>query len=65
MELFPPRDALRDSYSMFGNKYAYIIYEDMSIEKNVLTNSKIETISNIHQKIISEIQSVKLKKNFF
>jgi hypothetical protein len=51
LELFPPQNALRDAYSIFGTSYAYVIIEDVSVHKNVLRNEIFSIAQDIHRRV--------------
>lgn len=52
LELFPPQNALRDAYSVFGNSYAYVIIEDVSVDRNVLRNELLAIVQDIYLRVI-------------
>lgn len=47
--LFPPRDAQRDTYSVFGSKFASVIFEDA--EGNAATPQAIKRLAKLHRSI--------------
>uniref|UniRef100_A0A1I7UQU8 FAS1 domain-containing protein n=1 Tax=Caenorhabditis tropicalis TaxID=1561998 RepID=A0A1I7UQU8_9PELO len=49
LRLFPPRDAQRDTYSIFGSKFVYTVIEDESPEENILTSSGIQRMAKLHK----------------
>ncbi|PAV85829.1 hypothetical protein WR25_16469 [Diploscapter pachys] len=49
--LFPPRDAQRDSYSVFGSKFIYTVVEDL--DGDILTQSGIERTARLHNNILN------------
>ncbi|PAV83810.1 hypothetical protein WR25_02312 [Diploscapter pachys] len=49
--LFPPRDAQRDSYSVFGSKFIYTVVEDL--DGDILTQSGIERAARLHNNILN------------
>uniref|UniRef100_A0A914VZI2 Uncharacterized protein n=1 Tax=Plectus sambesii TaxID=2011161 RepID=A0A914VZI2_9BILA len=51
LALFPPQNALRDAYSIFGASYAYVIIEDVSVQQNVLRNEILAVARDIYQRI--------------
>ncbi|KAI6235116.1 Patched-related protein 9 [Aphelenchoides besseyi] len=63
MELFPARDALRDSYSLFGSKFAYVIFEDLSSNKNILKLKKLQQIAELHKVVQNVVTDGYLKYN--
>ncbi|ETN86389.1 patched family protein [Necator americanus] len=50
VSLFPPRDAQRDTYSVFGSKFASIIVEDL--QGNAVAPSAIEKLATLHRSIL-------------
>jgi hypothetical protein len=57
---FPPQDALRDSYSLFGSSFAYAIFEDISVADggNILKPQKLKQVAELHRMIVRNISSV-------
>ncbi|PIO76693.1 hypothetical protein TELCIR_01209 [Teladorsagia circumcincta] len=51
MTLFPPRDAQRDSYSIFGSKFASFVLE--AVEGNAVNSESLETVATLHRTIMS------------
>ncbi|KIH67236.1 hypothetical protein ANCDUO_02432 [Ancylostoma duodenale] len=49
--LFPPRDAQRDTYSVFGSKFASVIFED--VEGNAATPQAIKRLAKLHRSIVA------------
>lgn len=49
LRLFPPRDAQRDTYSIFGSKFVYTVIEDDSSDGNILSSSGIQRMSKLHK----------------
>ncbi|KAK6019787.1 patched family protein, partial [Ostertagia ostertagi] len=49
--LFPPRDAQRDSYSIFGSKFASFVLED--VEGNAVSEKSIKSVAALHRSIMS------------
>ncbi|CAI2348465.1 unnamed protein product [Caenorhabditis sp. 36 PRJEB53466] len=49
LHLFPPRDAQRDTYSIFGSKFVYTVIEDESSEGNILSSSGIQRMRRLHK----------------
>lgn len=52
MYLFPPRDAQRDTYSIFGSKFVYTVIEDKSPEENILSASGINRMARLHKFVL-------------
>ncbi|VDL86029.1 unnamed protein product [Nippostrongylus brasiliensis] len=50
MVMFPPRDAQRDSYSVFGAKLASIIVED--VDGNAVSPPSLERVAQLHRSIV-------------
>ncbi|VDL83466.1 unnamed protein product [Nippostrongylus brasiliensis] len=50
MAMFPPRDAQRDSYSVFGAKFASIIVED--VDGNAVSPPSLERVAELHRSIV-------------
>ncbi|XGW15644.1 hypothetical protein V3C99_001246 [Haemonchus contortus] len=61
IELFPPRDAQRDSYSIFGSKFASVVLEDL--EGNVVSPQGLESVAALHRSIIS-LKTTKERRSF-
>ncbi|VDO24427.1 unnamed protein product [Haemonchus placei] len=61
IELFPPRDAQRDSYSIFGSKFASVVLED--VEGNVVSPQGLESVATLHRSIIS-LKTTKGRRSF-
>ncbi|CAJ0599531.1 unnamed protein product [Cylicocyclus nassatus] len=57
ISLFPPRDAQRDTYSVFGSKFASILFEDNG--GNAVSPQAIEELAKLHRSIIK----LKVKDN--
>ncbi|EGT33647.1 CBN-PTR-9 protein [Caenorhabditis brenneri] len=49
LHLFPPRDAQRDTYSIFGSKFVYTVIEDENSEGNILSSSGIQRMARLHK----------------
>ncbi|PIC39153.1 hypothetical protein B9Z55_010929 [Caenorhabditis nigoni] len=49
IHLFPPRDAQRDTYSIFGTKFVYTVIEDEQPEGNILSSSGIQRMARLHK----------------
>ncbi len=50
-KLFPPKDPIRDTYDVFRRAFAFVILEDLSPVRNVLTNSVLAAAADIHRQI--------------
>ncbi|WKX99348.1 hypothetical protein Q1695_014325 [Nippostrongylus brasiliensis] len=50
MAMFPPRDAQRDSYSVFGAKLASVIVED--VDGNAVSPPSLERVAQLHRSIV-------------
>ncbi|VDN21035.1 unnamed protein product [Cylicostephanus goldi] len=50
ISLFPPRDAQRDTYSVFGSKFASILFEDNG--GNAVSPQAIEELAKLHRSIV-------------
>ncbi|EPB76089.1 putative RepA leader peptide Tap [Ancylostoma ceylanicum] len=49
--LFPPQDAQRDTYSVFGSKFASVIFED--VDGNAATPQAIKRLAKLHRSIVT------------
>uniref|UniRef100_A0A8R1DYG3 SSD domain-containing protein n=1 Tax=Caenorhabditis japonica TaxID=281687 RepID=A0A8R1DYG3_CAEJA len=49
LHLFPPRDAQRDTYSIFGSKFVYTVIEDERPEENILSTDGIHRMARLHK----------------
>jgi hypothetical protein len=62
LRLFPPQSALRDSYSLFGSSFAYVIFEDISQPNgggNILEPSRLKEVTKLHKMILHNVTTVK------
>ncbi|CAB3402894.1 unnamed protein product [Caenorhabditis bovis] len=48
MNLFPPKDAQRDTYSIFGTKFVYTVIEETNSD-NILTSQGIAKMARLHR----------------
>ncbi|KAK6048203.1 hypothetical protein COOONC_14292, partial [Cooperia oncophora] len=62
MNLFPPRDAQRDSYSIFGSKFASFVLED--VDGNAVSPKAIENVAALHKSIMS-LKAAKALRIFY
>ncbi|CAJ0579040.1 unnamed protein product, partial [Mesorhabditis spiculigera] len=53
IEIFPPSDPQRDSYSVLGSKFAYTTLEDLSEDRNILTAGNLEKLTQLHKSVTS------------
>ncbi|VDM82674.1 unnamed protein product [Strongylus vulgaris] len=50
ISLFPPHDAQRDTYSVFGSKFASILFEN--VDGNAVTPQAIDELARLHRSIM-------------